>query len=385
MKAGKSMSSWHSCMSVAVVGALALAVSVQGSPRAGERGKTDGKSGTTRLVTGPSAHINDAIAAGATAVITLQPIVAPSPIVGPYGAGAISGQTLTLPSVPSRAWISVNYTGWAPDTLKTVQVTISATDAEMDGGGYAVSTCAGVTGPAPSLTPAQVACVTIAECNAALSGTACGIGGGASKCQTWDGVSPGPYFPAGKWCQPGFQNQCQANWGGSGAAVTPAVDISNYNYRYGFTADPGETPTDFAPSSAGTLALDVPANAKGTYTIDAQENQTFLQNDGQPGANNIPIASIVSAHQGRMRKLLHEPRSGKLDLHCGLKPVRVRRASDDEHPCVPRGYRLLGRMPGLHHQRRLQRRRCLHAGHLQQLRLLESAQGFVGSGDRVLR
>ena len=123
MKAGNGFKTWHSCMSVAVVGALALAVSVQGSPRAGERDKTDGKSGATRLVTGPSAHINDAIAAGPGATIAMVPINPTTIPASSYPAGSsISGSTLTLSSVPARTWWEYRITGWAPQGLKTAQV-----------------------------------------------------------------------------------------------------------------------------------------------------------------------------------------------------------------------------------------------------------------------
>jgi hypothetical protein len=273
-----------------------LAVSVQGSPRAGERGKTDNKSGSTRLVTGPNATINDAIAGGGTAIITLQPVAPKTQPASNYPAGSsIVGQTLTLGSVPARVWIEVLSTGWAPETLKTIQVTISATDTEMDGGGYFGSSadCAGVAGNGGDLFPAQQACLVNADCRPTISGLAgpCGVGE-PSRCVVWDGLSPGNYFPAGRWCEPGFQDKCDAEWGASGIAATAAVDISSLNYRYGFAAEPGETPPDFAPSYDGTLVLDVPANAKGTYEIDTDETQTFIQN---PSANNIPLAEIRSA------------------------------------------------------------------------------------------
>ncbi len=297
MKAGKGFRTWHSGLSVAVVGTLALAVSVQGSPRAGERGKTDGKSGTSRLVTGPSAHMNDVIAGGPTAVISLQPVAPKTVPASAYpGGSSIVGQTLTLGAVPSRIWIEVLATGWAPETLKTLQVAISATDAEMDGGGYAVSTCAGTTGSAPSLTPAMQPCLVNADCRPSMSGIAVACGTGEpSRCVPWDGIAPGGYFPPGRFCEPGFQDKCDAEWIASGIAATPAVDISSFNFRYGFAADPGETPPDFAPSYAGTLVLDVPANAKGTYVIDTKEDETFMQNPLNPPDNNIPLLRINSA------------------------------------------------------------------------------------------
>lgn len=302
MKAGKGFSTWHSCLGVAVVGALALAVSVQGSPRAGERGKTDGKSGSTRLVTGPSATINDAIAGGPTAILAITPVAPKTQPASNYPPGSsIVGQTLTLGSVPSRMWFEISATAWAPDTLKTVQVRVAANDDDMDGGGYlgAGADCAGnpATG-AGDLFPAMQACPSPnaaghAVCRATVSGiaAACGIGE-PSRCQTWNGVSPGAYFPAGNWCEPGFQDKCEPEYLGTGVAGTFAVDISSLNYRFGGTLEPNEIATDFNPSYFGTLVLDAPANAKGTYTIDQDETQSYIQD---PTASNLPIAEYRAA------------------------------------------------------------------------------------------
>lgn len=302
MKAGKGFCTWHSCLSVAVVGALALAVSVQGSPRAGERDKGDGKSSTSRLVTGPVAHINEAIAAGATASLTIQPVQppgAPAPVAYPAGS-SISGQTLTLGSVPARAWIEMQGTAWGPDVLKTVQVALSATDPEMDGGGYAGSAadCAGNPANGGNLAPAMHACNTNSDCQQ-IAGPACTLGL-HTACSTYDGVNR-TYFPAGKFCEPGYQNKCNPRWGAKDTDGIPlscvnAVDLATLNFRWGWACDPGVEPIDYNPTYFGTLVVDVPANAKGDYTIDPDETQTFYQNDGPPGANNIPIAQINLGH-----------------------------------------------------------------------------------------
>jgi hypothetical protein len=272
-----------------VVGALAFAVSVQGSPRAGERVKSDGKSGATRLVTGPSAQINDAIAAGGTATIAIQP-VAPKTLPLTPTNGAIVGQTQTLATVPARVWAEVLITGWAPETLKTCQVTVDGNDADMDGGGYSGGN-AGCGGTGGNIGPALQTCTTNADCRPTMSGiaAACGVGE-PSKCMLADAYA---YLPPGvRYCEPGFQDKCDAEWGASGVAHTAAADISTYNYRYGFTVEPGEVPTDFAPSYIGTLVLDVPASAKGSYFIDTKEDETFLQNPNNPPANVIPLFEI---------------------------------------------------------------------------------------------
>jgi len=307
MKAGKGFCTWHSCLSVAVVGALALAVSVQGSPRAGERGKTDGKSGASRLVTGPSAHINDAIAVGPGASVTLQPV---APKTQPPSAypGSITGQTLTLTSLTPRVWFEVLFTGFpivspagpdpTADCTKTIQATIDALDLSMNGGGYAGSSadCAGNPAiGAGSLTNAAQPCTTNTNCRNAISGlaAACGLGE-PSKCNN---SIPG-------MCDVGFQDQCDAEWISGGFSHISAVDTSTTNYRFGSTVNDSNSIclNDFAPSYAGTLVVDVPASAKGTYTIDFKNDETFVHNGLTPPDDNIPLVAF---------------NAGKIKIGCG--------------------------------------------------------------------
>jgi hypothetical protein len=270
-----------------VVGALAFAVSVQGSPRAGERGKTDGKSGATRLVTGPSAHINDAIAGGAGASMTLQPVAPKTQPPSSYpGGSSIVGQTITLGSVPTRIWFELNTTGW-PDAelLKTVQGKVDATDEDMDGGGYSGSAadCAGQPANGASLINAVQPCANSVACRATMSGLAapCGLG-------EPDVCSLG-------FCLFGFQDKCDPEWIGTGVGNVDAADTSTPNFRCGDavnSAEPSDEFADFLPSYFGTLVVDVPAGAKGTYTIDFNEAESFLHNEGVPPNNNIPIVQF---------------------------------------------------------------------------------------------
>lgn len=230
-------------------------------------------------------------AGGSNASITLQPV--PPKTVPPsnYPPGTtIVGQEIILGSVPARVWLEVHITGWAPEILKAVQATISATDAEGDGGGYfgVNAECMGAPSlGAGDLAPALQPCNVNADCRPMMSGitSPCGVGE-PSRCVFWDGVSPGNYFPAGRFCEYSFQDRCDPQWGAMGIAATAAVEIDSLNGRFGFAAEPGEVPPDFHPSYIGTLVLDVPANAKGTYTIDFDETQTFIQN---PLAQNIPV------------------------------------------------------------------------------------------------
>lgn len=277
------------------VGALAIVALAQTRLESGPP-----RESMKRTVTGPNGPINEAIAAGATATVTLQPVPPKTVPASSYPPGSsIVGSTLTLGSVPARIWIEGQITGWAPQSLGAVQISVSANDPEMDGGGYsgAAAECNGI--PvigAGDITPARQACDTNADCRPTMSGLSSPCSSGEPcRCYTWDGQSPGPYFPPGKWCEPGFQDKCDAQWIGSGIPSTPGIDTSSVNYRFGAAIEPGETAPDFAPSYVATVVLDVPADAAGTYTIDMWESQTFMVNFNAPPGNQIPIAALNSA------------------------------------------------------------------------------------------
>jgi hypothetical protein len=300
MKAGKGFCTWHSCLSVAVVGALAFAVSVQGSPRAGERGDKAGKSGTSRLVSGPSAQLNDAIAGGGNTSMALV-IVAPKTQPAsnyPGGSNLNTGSnTLTLGSVPARVWMEVQFADWDPDQAKTFQARISAQDLEMDGGGFmgSAADCAGNPAVgAGDITNALHSCATNTDCRNAISGLSgpCALGE-PSRCVARQAWMP----PGGNVCEHAFQDKCDSEWTLSGIPGVSAVDISTINARMGATSEPPEVFPAFDPLAnyGGTLVVDVPANAKGTYTIDFDETETFIQNPNNPPDNNIPIDIYVPA------------------------------------------------------------------------------------------
>lgn len=291
MKAGKGFSTWHSCMSVAVVGAMAFAVSVQGSPRAGERGKTDGKSGTSRLVTGPSAHINDAIAGGGASMI-FQPVAPKTDPASNYPAGTtIVGTTITMGSVPSRVWLEVHATGWpsaSGQCARTVQARIDAADVEMNGGGYsgANADCGGqpATG-AGDITNAVQPCANTAVCRQTMSGRTSGCFAGE------------PNACSAGFCPYGFIDGCDPEYIAAGFNNIPAADTATMNFRGGTTLNEPEDAcmNDFAPSYVATVVIEVPANAKGTYTLDFGISESFLLNGQAAPNNNIPIASFVPA------------------------------------------------------------------------------------------
>jgi len=236
-------------------------------------------------VTGPAENIQAALARTATATIALQPVPPKTVPASSYPAGStLVGQHLTLSSTPARVWLEVQLTGWAPQMLKTAQATI---DSSTFLGANAV--CGTGRGGA-DIDIAQIPCNTSADCRASTSGMggSC-FTGEPSKCVTVGGAYY-YWFPPGKYCEPGFFDMCDPRWLFAGLASTgegtPCGDTRNC--RFGGTDNPGDDPTDFHPSYMGTLVLDVPADARGTYTIGFIESGTFMQ-ELDPLGNTVPI------------------------------------------------------------------------------------------------
>ena len=284
MKADHGLCTWRPLVGAAMVGALAIAVSVQGSPRVGgERDKGSGKSQASRVVTGPSAHINSAIAVGATATITLKP-VAPKTVPASSYNGSITGNKLTLNAVPARAWFEMQATGWAPQGLKTSQIKLDGLTGYL--GSNAI--CGGAAASGGDLFPATQSCAANTDCRSTISGLAAACGSGEpSKCVP----RPGYYPAGGNICEPTFQDKCDPEFVLAGIAGVAACDTSTLNHRCGSTTE-GDPSPDAGPSYFGTVVLDVPATAKGLYTIGYTVNDTFLQDITLPVALDIPIAAL---------------------------------------------------------------------------------------------
>jgi hypothetical protein len=247
-----------------------------------------------KAVTGPRATMMAAVAGGATATITLQPVAPKTVPPSNYPAGStITGTTLSLGSVPARVWIEMHVTGWAPEELQSVQVRVDGTDLDGDGGGYygTNATCAGV--PvigAGDITPASAPCSTNSDCRAAFSGI-------TSPCEVGEpSTCSGP--SGSRYCLWAFQNQCDPDWVGSGLGNFSACDTSTPNAGCGSNLnDAGATTLiDHAPSYLGTVVLDVPVDAKGNYVIDIHDmGETFMVNRNLPPNDVITIAAYNSA------------------------------------------------------------------------------------------
>lgn len=247
-------------------------------------------------VTGPTRKMNEALAAGATAVISLQPVPPKTVPASNYPTGtAIMNETIYLGSVPARVWLEVRATGWAPEQLCAAQVKVDAADQDLDGGGYSgqTATCGGVpVAGAGDIFPAIIPCNTTIDCRSSTSGR-------TSSCSSGEPTTcmerPAYFPPGGKVCNIAFQDTCNPNWMGTGVNNIPAVDNTVIFPRFYVAINDEGGFIDSGPSYMGTLVLDVPSNAKGHYNIDINNDETLLFN-GNPAPNNqIPIAELRPA------------------------------------------------------------------------------------------
>jgi hypothetical protein len=236
--------------------------------------------------------------AGSGPTITLQPVQPTTSPPSTYPPGTtIIGQEIVVGSVPARVWLEIHITGWAPEILMEAQATVYLVG--QGGGGFSGANALCDDHPARDaghLGFGSVSCPSADlaghnVCTAALSG-ACSPR--PVLCTSWDGVNP-PYFPAGLFCSPGFQNVCHPRWPGAGDLAIWQVHIGSTNYRYTFAAYPQGVPPDLRPTYMGTLVLDIPATAKGTYTIGFDDTQTLMLNHNPPGSNDIPISALIPA------------------------------------------------------------------------------------------
>ncbi len=216
---------------------------------------------------------------GATvSLVPVQPYVSLNYVYPP--GTTINGNTITLGSVPARVWIEVHITGWPADPgLRTHQVSINLS--ELSGAGV---DCQGVLVQSANLTLAVAPCTTRFDCRTALSGTA----------PCWDMF---PSLCVAGFCEAGFQNRCHPRWFQPGGLFEPNfLPICYPNFcRFGGTTEASDPVIDYHPTYIGTMVIDVPAGAKGTYSIDIDPAQSFFQDAGLPIANSIPIETFQSA------------------------------------------------------------------------------------------
>ena len=167
--------------------------------------------------------------------IVLRPI-------GASGNHTINGNEIILDAGGQRIFLEATIADWDPDqdgvpALKGFQLT-------LDSSGYA----SGIVG---ALGPAVESCAVDADCEAAL--------GPGSTC-TVPFVNPNE-------CTPAFLDLQRPDYVYACCASFPAIDLSVIDFRFGGGAilagalDPG------VPQYAGSLVLDVPIHAIGTFTL----------------------------------------------------------------------------------------------------------------------
>jgi hypothetical protein len=318
-------------MGVAIVGAMALGVSALAAPRGADeavRGTVKGGTEVTRLVTGDPAQINAVVAGSipATAIQAINPVQPPAAAspVNSYPAGvSISGNELSANAGGFRAWLNAQISAWGPgDGTPLCQ----ATQIIIDPTGYSDSDAPG---DQPDILPAGwpdlvtsdgVPCATNADCRTLFgeqfakcgSNTALRCDAGYLDGGTGSGRADA-YCRAPEACGP------------NGVAIgSPAFNFFSVSDSSVGTVDGGIV------YHTGTLVLDIPAGAKGKYTINLNQEATFLSMPGPAGPEDIPILSkngfVINIRTGQCCFGLGTPGAGCID------GVTAAECGDDEPP-----------------------------------------------------
>ena len=195
-----------------------------------------------------------------TATVRLLPISS----TGPH---TIDGNEITLQEPGQRVWLEIYIYDWDHDhdgdpLLRTWQ-------AEIDAAGY-------TSGLAGYLTPASEACTIDADCLAAF-------GTGA--------VCNDPGFPPGG-CTPAFIDADRLDYLFSGMISVSVVDVYTLGHRFGAIGLISGRFDAGAARYAGTLILDVPEEAAGTFTVGFKRETTYLVDLDK---ERIPLGELVPA------------------------------------------------------------------------------------------
>ncbi len=155
---------------------------------------------------------------------------------------------IELSSGGHQVFLNIRVSDWDPGASR---VQLKSWQAVIDSTGY-------TSGLQGTLTPYAPACVDDDDCEALMGplGYPWGAGGGC-------GVTG---WPAGE-CIPAWIDNERTDYILYGQAESAAVDVSTLDFRYGSTTSAFPSP-GIAELYAGTLAVDVPVDAAGTFVID---------------------------------------------------------------------------------------------------------------------
>ncbi|RME41177.1 MAG: hypothetical protein D6788_01805, partial [Planctomycetota bacterium] len=157
------------------------------------------------------------------------------------GSHQVAGDQIFLDTPGQRVVLEIRIFGWDPDLDGTPQ--LKSWQTVLDSSGYS----SGLRG---TLGPAVQSCTTTSDCTAAL--------GNGSLCDQ----------AGGTLCGAGFIDTARPDFVyASPAFALPAVDLSTLDYRWGAVVLSAPVPDDGTAKYAGTLVVDVPADAMGTFTL----------------------------------------------------------------------------------------------------------------------
>lgn len=266
------------------VSAFALSASaVQDPPReSANRMRVEQNTRLHDLISGPTRTLQAAVAGDVepTAEILLTPMANhPS---GEYGHGGfysdadINGQRLTVLSGGGRTFWNMQIRNWGPALLLSWQ-------GQIDASGFLGASADCGSGPgscvdAGDLLPANQTCGDTGDCvDSFVEGVSFCTDGVCSP--AWVNIRR-PDFR--------FDPDCHSRHVGCSLpdSVAPLICFATTGDPFCATDDRGET------LYVATLALDIPPDAKGIYTIGWVAEETFMLDDSDP-AQEIPLAAMI--------------------------------------------------------------------------------------------
>lgn len=232
------------------------------------------RSAAARQVTGPEENLQQAVALGATAIFQLVPAVSHPggvyPHGGAYSEANISGSELTVFAGQGfHSFWEVYFSNWDPDYNPA-----NGPESGVEWRTFIarVSSASFSSGDGGSLGYPEIACASAADCRnyfGIASGPVCD----ASLCQPTfvDRTRPDRFSQPQPTCfdtpihDAGVDEEGPLFFGSAGPDVS--------GFQYCSIRDPHE------PIHIGTLVLDIPADALGTYTLDFHEPETYATRD----------------------------------------------------------------------------------------------------------